>query len=444
MSVNNQSSKNSLNLLTPNLEIASSFLKDITHRWPEIGEGLQLEVTGIRPYEKGNDVRAALYPATEEGVAAALNKAMLLNSQRFNIYFAPNPIAPDVKLNNAQRPKDIDTAGAVFVFADGDDDAASNALLKDLLSSILVRTGTVPGPRVHAYWELSETIKFQENLSRDKSTASSDEWRGLQAGLIDHFGSDVQIKNPSRLMRLPGFISHAKDETRVDELVTWEKTGSGPVDFKQLPKASSLIDKPALADINTAHTSMQKLLKKSDHQSLSDEDIRAKLEDSRIQGHWHNNMLIVTASLVAKGWNDQRICEFCGPYCVDGSADPELKIMIDGAREKGWGSDLKAQEPIQSHIQPKPIFNLIRVGDIQFREPEYLIDGLIESSSLVQMFGDPGAGKSFLALDVAACVATGKAFHGLEVKQGPVIYVAGEGYNGIRRRLTGWEINQLI
>ena len=114
MPINAQTPKSSVSGLTPNMEIASSFLKSLTHRWPEIGEGMQLEVTGIRRHEIGNDVRAALYPATEEGIAAALNKAMLLNSQQFNIYFAPNPIAPHVKLNNAQRPKDVDTVGAIY------------------------------------------------------------------------------------------------------------------------------------------------------------------------------------------------------------------------------------------------------------------------------------------------------------------------------------------
>jgi hypothetical protein len=118
--------------------------------------------------------------------------------------------------------------------------------------------------------------------------------------------------------------------------------------------------------------------------------------------------------------------------------------MIDGARKKGWGSDSNTQEQIQSHIQPKPVFNLIRVGNLDFRDPEYLVDGLIETSSIAQIFGDPGAGKSFLALDVAACVATGKPFHGHEVRQGTVIYIAGEGHNGIRRRLAAWEINNSV
>ena len=56
------------------------------------------------------------------------------------------------------------------------------------------------------------------------------------------------------------------------------------------------------------------------------------------------------------------------------------------------------------------------------------------------VFGDPGAAKSFYAIDLAACIATGKDFHGMEVKPGPVVYIAGEGQNGIKRRFMAWGI----
>ena len=39
------------------------------------------------------------------------------------------------------------------------------------------------------------------------------------------------------------------------------------------------------------------------------------------------------------------------------------------------------------------------------------------------LYGPPGAGKSFVALDFALSVASGRAWHGHEVRQGPVLYV---------------------
>jgi len=51
---------------------------------------------------------------------------------------------------------------------------------------------TTGGKSVHCYWRLAEPM-------------APAEWRALQARLIDHTGGDTQCKNPSRLMRLPGF-----------------------------------------------------------------------------------------------------------------------------------------------------------------------------------------------------------------------------------------------
>lgn len=89
-----------------------------------------------------------------------------------------------------------------------------------------------------------------------------------------------------------------------------------------------------------------------------------------------------------------------------------------------------------------PSFGFIAVGDLQYRAPEFLIDGLIETESLGLIFGDPGCGKSFLAVNLSLCVATGQNFHGRAVKQGPVFLIAGEGHNGLARRFAAWAKDQ--
>ena len=52
------------------------------------------------------------------------------------------------------------------------------------------------------------------------------------------------------------------------------------------------------------------------------------------------------------------------------------------------------------------------------------------------IFGQPASGKSFLAVDLAASIATGRAFQGLKTQKGDVVYIAGEGYRGLKRRFT--------
>lgn len=71
--------------------------------------------------------------------------------------------------------------------------------------------------------------------------------------------------------------------------------------------------------------------------------------------------------------------------------------------------------------------------------PDWLVEGLIERDAVGVLFGAPGSLKSFVALDLAFCVATGRDWHGRAVKQGPAVYIAGEGFNGLARRAAAWQ-----
>ena len=71
-----------------------------------------------------------------------------------------------------------------------------------------------------------------------------------------------------------------------------------------------------------------------------------------------------------------------------------------------------------------PGMNIDDICDMDFPEPEYLVEGLIPKVGLGVIAGNPKAGKSFFALQLACCVATGKPFLGREVQQGSVLYLA--------------------
>lgn len=93
---------------------------------------------------------------------------------------------------------------------------------------------------------------------------------------------------------------------------------------------------------------------------------------------------------------------------------------------------------------PAKPFPFVAVGDMAYREPEFVIDGLIETDTLGMLFGDPGCGKSFVAVDLALCVATGAPFHDRPVKQGSVFFIAGEGHNGLARRFHAWSKDRCV
>lgn len=84
----------------------------------------------------------------------------------------------------------------------------------------------------------------------------------------------------------------------------------------------------------------------------------------------------------------------------------------------------------------------VKAGEMfrHYRPAEYLIDGFIEQQTTSLLFGESTAGKSFLMIDWACCIATGKPWKGRKTTAGPVFYIAGEGHNGFCRRLRAWEI----
>jgi hypothetical protein len=89
-------------------------------------------------------------------------------------------------------------------------------------------------------------------------------------------------------------------------------------------------------------------------------------------------------------------------------------------------------------------FRLVQFNKLQPTPPNWLVRGLIELDSFGMAFGGPGSCKSFWALDLALCVATGKDFHGHRTKRGPVVIIAGEGLHGLARRRRAWEIHNKV
>lgn len=90
-----------------------------------------------------------------------------------------------------------------------------------------------------------------------------------------------------------------------------------------------------------------------------------------------------------------------------------------------------------------PFMILTRTDLRRMPRVSWLVDGLIQTSGLVVLAGDGGIGKSAIAIDWAASLAAGRdAWHGKRVIAGgaSVLYVAGEGVEGVEDRLAAWEV----
>jgi hypothetical protein len=94
------------------------------------------------------------------------------------------------------------------------------------------------------------------------------------------------------------------------------------------------------------------------------------------------------------------------------------------------------QQPARTSLRDRL---LTRSGLGKLPEPEPLITDTIERRTVVEVYGSFGTLKSFVLLDWAASIATGRPWMGREVQRGPVLYVAAEGAYGLHRRLSAWE-----
>jgi len=71
--------------------------------------------------------------------------------------------------------------------------------------------------------------------------------------------------------------------------------------------------------------------------------------------------------------------------------------------------------------------------------PAWAVAGVIPAAGTIVLFGKPGSGKSFTALDWGSCTAMGLPWQGHHVQQGPVVYIAAEGVGGLGARVAAWK-----
>ena len=72
-------------------------------------------------------------------------------------------------------------------------------------------------------------------------------------------------------------------------------------------------------------------------------------------------------------------------------------------------------------------------------QPQWVVDGILPSNTVNLLTGESQSGKSFWAVDWAACAACDVPWEGRKVKPGPVVYLVTEDEDDFPRRLRAWE-----
>lgn len=99
--------------------------------------------------------------------------------------------------------------------------------------------------------------------------------------------------------------------------------------------------------------------------------------------------------------------------------------------------------PLQPVSANDARYKLLSPADIHsIPAQQWRIKSILPATGIAAIFGPSGSGKSFLAVHMAAAIATGRKWFGKRTRQAHVVYVMLEGEGGIRNRIAALERNQ--
>ena len=112
----------------------------------------------------------------------------------------------------------------------------------------------------------------------------------------------------------------------------------------------------------------------------------------------------------------------CSRFISDSDALPDLD-SLKAAAEALSKHALSLTSTIREAVEPI----LVQSSDFTPVEPDWLWYPYLPKNKLAFIEGDPGNGKTFLALHIAACITTGRALYGAQpTEPGNVLYLSAE------------------
>jgi hypothetical protein len=292
---------------------------------------------------------------------------------------------------------------------------------------------------VHAYWLLRGDVSLAD-------------WKDMQNRLISFFDADPSIKNPSRVMRVPGFDHIDKDDTRTRV----KMVQSNPERVYTI--AELLAAFPAAEKTGTKPEHFRNGNQTSGHFATWDA-LRAEL-GRRIMAH------PTTRQNGSGNWDCRGICHdgegntglfynpstnqaHCNSYCEQAAIlrafrlpeQPDLQereqpkiitnhssideerqaIQDEGSEPKGDPSNGEPNIPTEQKSQ------IVRLSDINPEQVHWLWHPRIPLGKVTLIDGDPGLGKSFVTLAIATAVSLGRGISEQTAEEpAPVLLLSAE------------------
>lgn len=379
--------------------------------------------------------RSTYFNTDERGIEQAALFAAARNREGANIYVGVNPRRPGT--DHRHSADDSDVGIAFFHFADLDKAEAVDAARKRLRAlppTLVVTTGTEPHRRPHFYWQLEAPV---ENMAA---------WTLGQRGIAQSLEGDPVI-NPSRIMRLAGTVNFPTQDklgrgyrVELTSLRSEFDDERPPVTPEEVAAAY-----PFKADPVTGAATLPASDGVNTLQAMARTRIADLLDACRAGDGWHNAMIRLVAHLASTGRTTAEILALAEHITLPGynpdQTRREMTVALQGARAK-WALPEPADDVAAEERQREAgdsIFDVLDLDELEnMPPPSWLVQEMIVENGLAVIYGDPGAGKSFVTLDMGLRLAMGMDWHGIAAKQTGVLYVAGEGARGLGKRIKGW------
>jgi hypothetical protein len=128
------------------------------------------------------------------------------------------------------------------------------------------------------------------------------------------------------------------------------------------------------------------------------------------------------------------------------SAGVTIKTLFSRAQSAGWKNPMagNSSAPQASAPVSKLIAETGEAFVAGFKPPEYTIEGILLRGYLYGITGKSNAGKTAIAVSLAACVGAGKPFGRHQSVVGRVLYLAGENPEDIRLRIKAYCVSMFL
>ena len=310
---------------------------------------------------------------------------------------------------------DADISRIRAVFADLDGAPLEPVERCGLEPHVIVETS--PG-KYHAYW-----------IVRDLPVT---EFRGVQRRIAERFNSDTQVKNPSRVMRLPGFI-HQKAEPFRSRII--RENGGQPYDAMTiLAEFPPLDDSSAsraerLHDIDTADSIVQALRENA--------LIRNRRKDGAYNilcpfAHEHTTESNLSETVYfpahTGGFATPRVV-CLHEHCANRSMDEyrEALGVFEGDELGGGGSKGESF----SGLDQFALNGMAGTMEAQMLDDRYILGNLAILGQSTVFYAKPNAGKTLLALYLLI-----EAIQADEINGADVFYInADDNHKGLTEKL---------